>query len=63
MHPRLFRLFEILQRIDDRLRLAQQRAAATETDRLRRLKAKVKRLIARFASSTALPQPRTARTA
>lgn len=48
MHPRLFRLIETHQRIDERLRLAQRRADRPEIDRLRDLKLKVKQLIHRF---------------
>ena len=50
MHPRLFRLIEKLQRIDDRLRLAERRSSAdpSEVARLRGLKLKAKRLIHLF---------------
>ena len=55
MHPRLFRLIEKHQRIDERLRLAQRRPAAeAEIVQLRRLKAKAKELIHRFTMRTAL---------
>jgi hypothetical protein len=50
MHPRLFRLLEKLQRIDERLRLAQRRRAADRSEivRLRGLRLKAKRLIHLF---------------
>ena len=55
MHPRLFRLIEKHQRIDELLRLAQQRRAAdrAEIAQLRSLKAKSKQLIQRFIVRTA----------
>lgn len=48
MHPRLFRLIERHQRIDELLRFAQQRADGHEVARLRSLKLKAKQLIRRF---------------
>lgn len=48
MHPRLFRLIERHQRIDELLRFAQQRADGSEIVRLRSLKMKAKQLIHRF---------------
>jgi uncharacterized protein YdcH (DUF465 family) len=53
LHPRLFRLIEKHQRIDDRLRHAQLRADRSEIDRLRILKIKAKHLIDRFMSARA----------
>ena len=53
MHPRLFRLTEFHQRIDDGLRRAQRRGDRPDVDRLRGLKARVKRLIGRFAAARA----------
>lgn len=53
MHPRLFRLIEKHQRIDERLRLAQLRADGSQIVRLRILKAKVKHLIRRFVVAPA----------
>ncbi|WP_343517806.1 DUF465 domain-containing protein [Sphingomonas sp.] len=53
MHPRLFRLIEKHQRIDDLLRLAQQRADGSDIHRLRILKMKAKHLIARFMAARA----------
>ena len=47
MHPRLFRLIERHQRIDELLRFAQSRADHHEVVRLRTLKLKAKRLIER----------------
>jgi len=57
MHPRLFRLIEALQRIDDRLRSAQVRADGLEVDRLLHLKHKAKQLIARFLTAPAIARP------
>ena len=54
MQPRLFRLIEKLQRIDDLLRHAQQRADGAEIDRLSGLKSKAKQLIRRFLTPAAL---------
>ena len=54
MHPRLFRLIEKHQRIDDLLRFAQQRADGAEIARLRWLKTRAKQLIHRFARRAAL---------
>jgi uncharacterized protein YdcH (DUF465 family) len=55
LHPRLFRLLEKHQRIDESLRMAQRRRVAdwAEIDRLRRLKIKAKDLIHRFTLRTA----------
>lgn len=55
MHPRLFRLIEKHQRVDELLRLAQQRRAAdrAEIAQLRSLKAKSKQLIQHFILRTA----------
>lgn len=55
MHPRLFRLIEAHQRIDERLRLAQQRPVAALADvvHLKVLKTRAKRLIERFTMRTA----------
>ena len=47
MPPRLFRLIEKHQRIDELLRFAQQRADGHEIARLRSLKLKAKQLIHR----------------
>ena len=57
MHPRLYRLSEVLQRIDRALRLEQTRARpdAAALIRLQRLKLRAKALIAR-----ALRRPVTA---
>lgn len=54
MHPRLFRLIERHQRIDELLRFAQQRAEGHEIARLRSLKLKAKRLIHRFTTRAAI---------
>ena len=51
MHPRLFRLFEAHQHIDESLRQAQTRADRSEIDRLSGLKAKAKYLITRFLTA------------
>ena len=48
MHPRLFRLIETHQRIDELLRHAQWRARGLEIARLRVMKMKARRLIHRF---------------
>ena len=48
MHPRLFRLIETLQRIDEQLRRAERRADRLEMGRLRLLKLKAKFLARRF---------------
>ena len=50
MHPRLFRLIETHQRIDQRLRseLGRERPDLLNLMRLERLKLRAKRLIARF---------------
>lgn len=54
MHPRLYRLMETYQRIDEALRLAQQRRqSGIETLRLQDLKLRAKHLIQRFARTTA----------
>lgn len=53
MHPRLFRLIEKHQRIDEQLRIAQRRADRSEVDRLRGLKMKAKQLIHRFTRARA----------
>jgi uncharacterized protein YdcH (DUF465 family) len=55
LHPRLFRLLEKHQRIDESLRMAQPRRGAdrAEIDRLRSLKIKAKDLIHRFTLRTA----------
>lgn len=53
VHPRLFRLLETHQRIDERLRAAQRQVAPerSDLDRLLQLKAKAKLLIARLTQS------------
>ncbi len=53
MHPRLFRLIEKHQRIDDLLRTALERADGPEINRLRILKTKAKHLINRFTAARA----------
>ena len=53
MHPRLFRLIEKHQRIDEMLRVAQRRADPREIDRLRGLKMRAKRLIHRLTARPA----------
>lgn len=53
MHPRLFRLIEKHQRIDELLRGAQPQAHGMEIVRLRSLKRKVKHLIARSSIAQA----------
>ena len=53
MHPRLFRLIEKHQRIDEMLRAAQRRADTPEVDRLRSLKIKAKQLIHRLTARPA----------
>jgi len=53
LHPRLFRLIEKHQRIDDLLRRAQLRADVRETGRLRVLKMKARHLIDRFMAARA----------
>lgn len=55
MHPRLFRLIEIQQHIDESLHQAQQRADGLEITRLRRLKAKARQLISRFVATPRSP--------
>lgn len=55
VHPRLFRLLEKHQRIDDRLRAALRRPAdPVEVERLQGLKAKAKQLIHRSTLRAAL---------
>lgn len=54
MHPRLFRLIERHQRVDELLRFAQQRADGREIARLRSLKMKAKLLIHRFTIRASL---------
>ena len=55
MHPRLFRLLEKHQRIDDRLRAALRRPAdPVEVELLQGLKAKAKQLIHRSTLGVAL---------
>ena len=56
MHPRLYRLIETHQRIDDALRSEQRRRwpDAFEVMRLKRLKLRAKDLIHRFARKTAI---------
>lgn len=55
MHPRLYRLIEKHQRIDDALRRAQMRRGTPRAEivQLKKLKLKVKDLIARFTRNTA----------
>lgn len=55
MHPRLYRLIEKHQRIDEALRFAQLRRQADGTDivRLKKLKLRVKHLIHRFTRGPA----------
>lgn len=53
MHPRLFRLLEKLQRIDELLRRAERRSDGPEIDRLRFLKLKARQLIHRFRARRA----------
>ena len=50
MHPRLFRLIEKHQRVDELLRIAQRRADDHEIDRLWGLKMKARHLIHRLAA-------------
>lgn len=56
LHPRLFRLLERHQRIDERLRAAQRRPAADrfEIERLQGLKTRAKQLIHRSTLRSAL---------
>lgn len=54
MHPRLFRLLEKLQRIDELLRRAERRSDRPEIDRLRFLKRKARQLTHRFAARATL---------
>ena len=56
VHPRLFRLLEKHQRIDELLRAAQRRSAAdrVEVERLQGLKARAKHLIHRSTLRPAL---------
>lgn len=54
MHPRLFRLIERHQRIDELLRFAQQRGEGREIARLLILKVKAKQLIHRFTTRAAI---------
>lgn len=54
MHPRLFRLIEKHQRIDELLRVAQRCADPDEVARLRSRKAKAKHLMARLIGTPAL---------
>ena len=55
MHSRLYRLFEKHQRIDERLRIAQQRRQPDPTEilRLTALKMRAKELILRFTRTPA----------
>ena len=55
MHPRLYRLLEKHQRIDDQLRLEQHRPRPNWVVvlRLKRLKLKIKDMILRFTRTTA----------
>ena len=51
MHPRLYRLTELHQRIDEALRNRQRRSL--EAMRLMRMKLRVKQLMKRFVRKTA----------
>jgi len=54
VHPRLFRLIEVHQHIDESLGQAQQRADRHEVDRLRGLKANPEHLINRVLIAPSL---------
>ena len=58
MHPRLFRLIETHQRIDQRLRFELQRPRpdSLQLMRLKRLKLRAKDLIQRFTQTKLRPQ-------
>jgi hypothetical protein len=55
MHPRLYRLLEKHQRIDEQLRLEQHRVRpdGLKLVRLKRLKLRIKDMIQRFTRTTA----------